>query len=151
MATRSRASNRGFWLVVGPIAAASVVLLVLIVANRPAARRASEFTARDNVRTALRAAEAVREKEGTFAAATALRLRQVEPDLLFIDPDEASNNSEVVSVLATDTLWAAAVRAETGTCFWVRDRPGQGAEYGTGTDCSGEAAKTATPATWPSP
>jgi hypothetical protein len=151
MASRSRSSNRGFWLVVGPIAAASVVLLVLILANRPAARRASAFTARDHVRTALRAAEAVREQAGTFAAATALRLRQVEPDLLFIDPDEASNNADVISVLATDSVWAAAARAETGACFWVRDRPGQGAEYGTGTDCSGEAARTATPGTWPSP
>jgi hypothetical protein len=151
MATRARMSNRGFWLVVGPIAGASVLLLVLILANRPAAHRASEFTARDNLRTALAAAQAVRRRDGSYAAATALRLRQVQPDLLFIDPDESSNNADVISVLATDSMWAAASRAETGACFWVRDRPDRGTEYGTGTDCTGDAARTATPAAWPSP
>ncbi|HEY1126465.1 MAG TPA: hypothetical protein VGF83_01775, partial [Actinomycetota bacterium] len=89
MGDPASASNRGFWLVVGLMAAASAVLLVLILLNRPAAERASEFTARDNLRTALVAAESVRNQEGTFGAAGALRLSQAEPDLLFIDPDES--------------------------------------------------------------
>ena len=152
MGETGRWSNRGFWLVVGLMAAASAVLLVLILLNRPGAERASEFTARDNLRTALAAAETVRDHEGTFAAASALRLRQAEPDLLFIDPDEASNNAEVISVLATDSMWAAAARAETGACFWLRVRPSRPTVYGRGgTDCSGEAASAAAPAAWPSP
>src|SRR2546422_903822 len=60
MGGAARASNRGFWLVVGLMVAASAVLLVLILLNRPAAQRASEFTARHNLRTALAAAETVR-------------------------------------------------------------------------------------------
>ncbi|HEX9716592.1 MAG TPA: hypothetical protein VGA93_01485 [Actinomycetota bacterium] len=151
--TPTQSSNRGFWLVVGPLAAASAVLVALIFLNRPSAERASEFTARDNLRTALVAAEAVREEEGTFAAATALQLRGVETDLLFIDPDQASNNSEVISVFASGSVWAAAARAETGACFWVRARPDRPTAFGTGTDCSGEAASTgpAGPEGWPSP
>ncbi len=79
-----------------------------------------------------------------------------EPDYenqeqLFIDPDEASNNSEVISVLATDSLWAGAVRAETGACFWLRVRPGQQVVFGTGSDCTGLAARAAEPSAWPSP
>jgi len=149
----AEASNRGFWLVVGPLAAVSTLLVALIFLNRPDAERASEFTARDNLRTALDAAEAVRQEEGTFAAATALRLREVESDLLFIDPDQASNNSEVISVFASGSVWAAAARAETGACFWVRARPDRSTAFGTGTDCSGEAASTgrAGPEGWPSP
>ncbi len=131
--------------------AASAVLLVLILLNRPSAERASEFTARDNLRTALAAAETVRDQEGTFAAASALRLRQAEPDLLFIDPDEASNNAEVISVLATDSMWAAAARAETGACFGGRVRPGRPPVSGLGPDCRGEAAGAAARAAWPSP
>jgi len=151
--TPTGGSNRGFWLVVGPLAAASALLVALILLNRPAAERASEFTARDNLRTALDAAEAVRQEEGTFGAATALRLRGVETDLLFIDPDQASNNSEVISVFASGSVWAAAARAETGACFWVRARPNRPTAYGTGADCSGEAASTgrAGPEGWPSP
>jgi hypothetical protein len=151
MVDPARTSNRGFWLVVGPMAVAGTVLLVLILLNRPAAERASEFTARDNLRTALAAAESVRDLEGTFGAAGALRLRQAEPDLLFIDPDESSNNAEVISVLATDAMWAAAARAETGACFWLRVRPGRPAVYGRGTDCSGNAAGVGAPAAWPAP
>jgi hypothetical protein len=147
MVDPARTSNRGFWSVVGLMAAASVVLLVLILLNRPAAQRASEFTARDNLRTA----ETLRDREGTFGAAGALRLRQAEPDLLFIDPDESSNNAEVISVLATDAMWAAAARAETGACFWLRVRPGRPTVYGRGTDCSGNAAGIGTPAAWPAP
>jgi len=149
----AEASNRGFWLVVAPLAAASALLVALIFLNRPAAERASEFTARDNLRTALDAAEAVRQEGGTFAAATALRLGEVESDLLFIDPDQASNNSEVISVFASGSVWAAAARAGTGACFWVRARPDRPTAFGTGTDCSGEAASTrgAGPEGWPSP
>jgi hypothetical protein len=151
MADSARTSNKGFWLIVGLMAGASVVLLILILLNRPAAGRASEFTARDNLRTALAAAETVREREGSFDAANALRLRQAQPDLLFIEPDESSNNAEVISVLAGDTMWAAAARAETGACFWLRVRPGGPVVYGRGTDCSGQAAGVAAPAAWPSP
>ncbi len=144
-------SNRGFWLVLGLMGAASVVLLILILVNRPAAERATEFTARDNLRRALSLAEAVRAQEGSFSQATALALRRADPELLFIDPDEASNNSEVISVLATDSLWAGAVRAETGACFWLRVRPGEQAVFGTGSDCTGLAARAAAPSAWPSP
>ena len=149
----AEASNRSFWLVVAPLAAASALLVALIFLNRPAAERASEFTARDNLRAALDAAQAVRQEEGTFAAATALRLRGVETDLLFIDPDQASNNPEVISVFASGSVWAAAARAGTGACFWVRARPDRPTAFGTGTDCSGEAASTrgAGPEGWPSP
>jgi hypothetical protein len=149
MTTGTRASNRGFWLVVGPIVAASAPLLVLIVLNRPAAHRASEFAARHNLRTALTAAEAVRSAEGSFAAASALRTRQAEPDLLFIGPDEASNNPDVISVFANDSAWAAATRAETGTSFWLRARPDRPTVYGS--DCTGQAAAAAALAAWPSP
>jgi len=86
-----------------------------------------------------------------YAVAKALRLGQVELDVLFIYPDESSNNAEVISVLATDSLWAAAARAETGACFWLRVRPGRPTVYGRGTDCSGQAAGAAAPAAWPSP
>lgn len=144
-------SNRGFWTVLGVMGAASVVLLILILVNRPAAERATEFTARDNLRTALSLAETIRSQEGSFSQATALALRRADPDLLFIDPDEASNNSEVISVYASDPLWAAAVRAETGACYWLRIRPGGSPLFGSGSDCTGLAARSGAPSAWPSP
>ena len=72
-------------------------------------------------------------------------------DLLLIDPDQSSNNPEVVSVLATDSAWTGSARAETGECFWIRLASTGGTVYGTGTDCSAEEASAAPPATWPEP
>lgn len=146
-----RASNRGFWLVAAPTAAVGVLLLALIFANRPAAERASEFMARDNLRTALEAARAVAGREGTLAAATPLVMDKEADDLLFIDPDLASNDPDVVSVFASDEVWAGAARADTGACFWIRTAPSGEAVVGIGTDCTGEAAVAGTPAAWPSP
>jgi hypothetical protein len=150
-ATAGAPSNRGFWLVIVPIALLAAGLLVLILANRPAAERASEFTARHNLRVSLDAARAIANREGTFAAAGTVAMREQASDLAFTDPDLASNNPEVVSVYATDVLWAAAARAETGACFWIRTDPVGHVETGRGTDCTGDAASTGRPVAWPSP
>jgi hypothetical protein len=144
-------SNRGFWYVVGPMVVVGAGLLVLIFANRPAAERASEFTARHDLRIALDGARAIRDRAGTFAAAGALGMRRQVSDLAFTDPDLASNNPEVISVYATDGLWAAAARAETGACFWIRTDAAGRTQTGRGSDCTGEAASTEAPVAWPSP
>jgi hypothetical protein len=147
----TRTSNRGFWLVVGPMVVLSALLLVLILANRPVAERASEFTARHNLRTSLAAARAIERTTGTFAAADAIAMRVRASDLAFTDPDLSSNNPDVISVFATDRVWAAAARAETGACFWIRTGPSGAVQTGRGTDCTGQAASTERPVAWPSP
>jgi hypothetical protein len=150
-ATAGASSNRGFWLVVAPITLVGAGLLALILTNRPAAERASEFTARHNLRISLDAARAIADREGTFAAAGTVAMRAEASDLAFTDPDLASNNPEVISVYATDALWAAAARAETGACFWIRTDPLGHVETGRGVDCTGDAASAGRPAAWPSP
>jgi hypothetical protein len=147
----ARSSNRGFWLVVGPMAAVSALLLVLIFANRPAAGRASEFTARHNLRTSLSAARAIQRTTGTFAAAGPIAMRVQASDLAFTDPDLSSNNPDVISVFASDGVWAAASRADTGACFWIRTDASGDVQTGRGSDCTGQAASTEAPAAWPSP
>lgn len=146
-------SNRGFWIAVAPIAALGALLLGLILVTRPAAERASEFTARDNLRTAAGAARDVATREGSLAEAVPLELgaEAVAHDLLFIDPDLASNDPDVVSVFATTDLWAGAARADTGACFWIRITRAGDETVGTGTRCSGDAAAAARAGTWPSP
>lgn len=135
----------------GPIAVVGAALLVLIFANRPAAERASEFTARHSLRASLDAARAIAMREGTLRAANTVAMREQASDLAFTDPDLASNNPEVVSVFATDALWAGAARAETGACFWIRIDASGHVDTGRGTDCTGEAASVGRPIAWPSP
>lgn len=150
-------SNRGFWKIVIPLAAAGIVLFVLVIVFRPVARTGAVAYAQANLRKAAEAAETVAVADGSLADATRQRL-SVEgsiEDLLLIDPDQSSNDPEVVSVLATEGAWTGSVRAETGECFWIRLRTGSGSGFGTvfgtGTDCSADAASAAEPSAWPAP
>jgi hypothetical protein len=147
------ASNRGFWKVFLALGAGGIALVVLVIAFRPVARTGAVAFAQQNLRTAAGAAQRVADAEGSLEAVTALRMR-AEPavsDLLFIDPDTSSNDSEIVSVRATAAAWTGAVRADTGECFWMRVEATGDLVFGVGTDCSAEEASEAVPTSWPEP
>lgn len=150
-------SNRGFWKVMIPLAVTGVLLFVLVIAFRPVARTGAVAYAQANLRKTAETAETVARTDGSLADATRQRLSDegAVEDLLLIDPDTSSNDPEVVSVLATEAAWTGSVRAETGECFWIRLQPGSGSGFGkvfgTGTDCSADAASDARPSAWPEP
>jgi hypothetical protein len=145
--------NAGFWKFFVATAAGGVLLVVLVIAFRPVARSGAVAFAQSNLRAAADAAERIAEDDGSLVAPTALRMRTDAglDDLLFIDPDVASNDSEIVSVWATDEAWTGAARADTGDCFWVRIEVSGDRSFGTGTDCSAEEAADAPAGGWPDP
>jgi len=146
-------SNRGFWTVFLALGAGGIALVVLVIASRPIARTGAVAYAQQNLRSAASVARQVAEVDGTLGAATVQRMG-VEPDvdrLLFVDPDTSSNDSEIVSVRATDASWTGAARADTGDCFWVRVEATGRTVVGTGTDCSADEASEAPPGAWPEP
>jgi hypothetical protein len=150
------AGNRGFWKVFIGLAVGGILLVALVIAFRPVARTGAVAYAQSNLRKVAAAAERVRAQEGTFEDATRRRLAldgELE-DLLLIDPDQSSNDSEVVSVLAADGSWTGSARADTGECFWIRLEGAGGSLarfLGTGTDCSAEEASLADAGSWPEP
>lgn len=148
-----RRSNRGFWKVLFALGAGGIGLVVLVVAFRPVARTGAVAFAQSNLRAAAATAERVIATEGSPAAATAqrMRLERSVDRLLFIDPDQSSNDPEIVSVLATDEAWTGAARADTGECFWVRVQASGQTVFGTGTDCSADEASLAEQGAWPEP
>ncbi len=142
--------NRGFWKAIVPMAAGGLLLIALVLGFRPLARTGAVAYAQSNLRATADAAERVAETDGTLEGATALRLRN-EPgldDLLLIDPDVSSNDSEILSVYATEERWTAAARADTGACFWIRIEASGTRSLGTGTDCSAEDASEAPAGDW---
>jgi len=145
--------NAGFWKIFIGLAAGGILLIVLVVVFRPVARTGAVAYAQSNLRTAAEAAERLAAEEGSLAAASRPRL-ELDPavsDLLLIDPDQASNDSEVVSVSARKEAWTGSARADTGECFWIRVLPSGETVLGTGTDCSGDEAALAEPNGWPEP
>jgi hypothetical protein len=145
----SRRSNRGFWYVLLPMALGGLLLIALIIAFRPTVKRNADALVQSNLRAAMGAALDIRDAEGSFTAAQPLRLREELPDLLFIDPDESSNEPGIVSVFTAADTWAGAARADTGECFWIRVGTSGDPELGTGTDCSGDQVSTARGNGWP--
>ena len=139
-----------------PLIVGGIVLIVLVLLFRPVARTGAVAYAQANLRRAAEAAEHLA-TDGSFVDADreTMAARGGVDDLLLIDPDQSSNDPDVVSVLATASAWTGSARAETGECFWVRVAPGAGGSfgtvYGTGTDCSAEEASAAPPGTWPEP
>ena len=145
-------ANRGFWKVIAPLVVGGIVLVVLVLVFRPVARTGAVAYAQANLRRAAEAAEELA-AGGSLARADRTRLAAEGgvDDLLLIDPDQSSNDPEVVSVLATAQAWTGSARAETGECFWIRLAATGGTVVGTGTDCSADEASAAAPGAWPEP
>jgi hypothetical protein len=129
------------------------LLVTLVIAFRPVARSGAIAYAQLNLRTVADVAERVGLDDGSLSTATRERLADEAAlgDILLIDPDQGSNDPEVVSVLATDEAWTGTTRAETGECFWIRIQAQGETVRGTGTDCSAEDASAAEPGDWPDP
>jgi hypothetical protein len=137
-----RRSNRGFWLVLGAILAASAILMVEIFANRPIAETIGR--AQHDLRAAEAEARSVLDATGTFEAADAEALDAAGLDggaLNVVGPDEASSGLGEVSVYADATTWAAAVSARPNACFYLKLVAGRDDPlYGVGTECTGREA-----------
>jgi hypothetical protein len=138
--------NRGFWIVMGVLLASGVFLVVEILAHRPLADTIGH--AQDTLRRAQGAAETIRSDGGSFAEADGAGLSQAVPSLRFVGSDQASTGLDVVSVAASDEIWAAAVQARPGACFFLRLDVGEDPRYGTGESCTGEAALGAAEPRW---
>jgi hypothetical protein len=139
-------SNRGFWIVAGTMLVGGLFLVVEIFANRPLA--SSIGHAQDSLRRAQTAAEVVSGRTGSFEEADPASLEEDVPDLIFRAGDEASSGLDVVSVSASDLVWAAAVQTRPGACFYIRLGVGEDPRYGAGTECTGQAALLADDSRW---
>jgi hypothetical protein len=139
-------SNRGFWIVAVALALGGIFLVVEIFANRPLAESIGH--AQQTLRMAEAAAEVVRDRAGDYAGGDADGLSAALPELTFRPADAPSFGNDVVSVSASDTVWAAAVQARPGACFYLRLAIGSDPAYGVGTGCTGEDALEASDTRW---
>jgi hypothetical protein len=139
-------SNRRFWLVVGVMTLGAIILVVEIFANRNIANTIGH--AQHTLRKAQDAAEVVESRTGSFEGASAEELEADVPDVAFREANDESSGLDVVSVFASETTWASAVQARPGACFYLRLDIGADPRYGSGTECTGEAALEAEDTRW---
>jgi hypothetical protein len=145
-AARAPGSGRGFWIVVVTLLTAGVLLVVEIFANRPIADTIGHAEA--TLRSAQAAAEGIRARTGSFRDADADGIAAQTATITTRDPEQASSGLDDVSVAATSTTWAAAVRARPGACFYLRLEVDQAPRYGVGTVCTGRVALSASDTRW---
>lgn len=145
-----RHPNRGFWLVLGTILAASAIIVVEIFANRPIANTIGR--AQHDLRIAEAEARAVLAETGSFEGADAESLAAAALDdgaLVVVGPDDVSSGLGEVSVYADVTTWAAAVSVRPNACFYLKlVAGGDDPLYGVGTTCTGREALDARDARW---
>jgi hypothetical protein len=105
-----------------------------------------DAAARDAATEAMAIARERFEAAASFAAAGTAALSAEAPDLIFVDGPSVA--ASIVSVEARRDAWAAAVMGPSGACYWVRASAEGLVRYGTGADCTGEAALAAEALAW---
>lgn len=145
-----RGSGRGFWLVVGSLGLACVLLLVEIFANRPIANDIGR--AQHALRVAESGAARVYTETGSYAGADAAGLTASRFDggeLTYVDAGTSSSGTSSVSIGITDGQWTAAVQVRPGACFYLRLIPGApDPKYGVGTECTAIQARGSSDDRW---
>ena len=138
--------NRGFWLVVGGIGLASVLLVAAILYNAPMTETIGH--AEDTLRLAQAAAQRIHDSDGSFASADAATLAASDPSHTYRDGTTPSAGLDDISIATGPASWGAAVQARPGACFYLHLTDGGEVFYGVGTVCTGSAAMSATDPRW---
>jgi hypothetical protein len=141
-----RGGGRGFWMVAGALALGCVLLVTQIFANLSIKETIAH--AQHTLLLARAEANEVLANTGSYAGASPQRLATEEPSLTYRSADEPSTGLNDVSVAASPTVWAAAVRAASDACFTIRLEAGGEVRYGAGEECTGSAALGASAPRW---
>lgn len=107
--------------------------------------RASDAAAQGTLASAAVVAQTAWAEQGTFPSDPAA-LAAFDPSVRFTGG--ASTGPTSIAMSAEDAAFAAAVRSDSGTCWWVRLDAAGATTYGSGDTCTGQAAMSADAPTW---
>jgi len=107
--------------------------------------KAYDAAAQGTIGRAVVVAQSLHAEAGTFPT-DAATLSTYDPGLHFTSG--ASTGPTSVSYGIAGSGFGAAVKSESGTCWWVRIDESGVTTYGSGTPCTGAAATSASSPTW---
>jgi hypothetical protein len=149
---------RMLWVVAGLAVAAVVAFVVLSGADEAGSQIADarsdtvsqidtayDAAAQGTVGRAVVVAQTFHAENGSFPTDPAT-LSAFDPGLRFISGP--SNDPASVSYAVSGSEFGAAVRSESGTCWWVGIDAGGVTTYGSGSECTGSAAMAAAAPSW---
>jgi type IV pilus assembly protein PilA len=129
----------------------AILIAIAIPTFLGARQRAQNRAAQSSLRNALTAAKTIYTDTQSYAGATDTVLDGVEPSLDFVPTATDSTSQNIVSVLPTATVFSAAAKSASNTCYWIKEDTSTGTRYGSTTDltaCDGTAAAAAAGTTW---
>jgi hypothetical protein len=106
---------------------------------------AQDAAAQGTLGRAVMVAQSLRAEQGSFTTDVAT-LSAYDPGLLFTAGP--STDLSTVSFAVSGSDFGAAVRSESGTCWWVRIDAAGVTTYGSGSACVGSAAMAASAPSW---
>jgi hypothetical protein len=146
------------WLAAGLAAAAMLAFVFLRGADEAGTQiagaqsevlsqvdRAYDAAAQGTMGRAVVVALSLHAEHGTFTTDLAT-LSAYDPGLRFTSGP--SNDPATISYAVDGGGFGAAVRSESGTCWWVRIDASSVTTYGSGTPCTGSAATAASAPSW---
>ena len=107
--------------------------------------RAYDAAAQATIGHAVVVAQTLHAESGSFTTAVAT-LSAYDPTLRFTSGP--SDGPETVSYAVSGSEFGAAVRSESGTCWWVKIAASSVTTYGSGSACTGSAAMAASAPSW---
>ena len=107
--------------------------------------RAYDAAAQGSIGRAVVVALSLHAESGSFTTDLAT-LSAYDPGLRFTAGP--SKGPETISYAVDATRFGAAVRSESGTCWWARIDASGVTTYGSGTPCTGNAAMAASAVSW---
>jgi hypothetical protein len=156
--TRGSFDLRLLWIAAGLAAAAVFAFVVLSGADEAGTRiadaesgtlaqvdKAYDAAAQGTIGRAIVVAQNLYAEQGSFTTDLAT-LSAYDPGLRFTSGP--SNDPDTVSYAVNGSGFGAAVRSESGTCWWVHVDAGSVTTYGSGSPCTGSAALAASDQSW---
>lgn len=118
---------------IGPVLLVAVAVPTFIGArNKIREREAQDRAAQSSLRNAVTSAKVIFTDHEDYRDATPAALGHAEPTLAFTAPGVDSTSQTTISAgAAGPTTFFAAARSASGTCWYVRDVVGSGADAGT--------------------
>jgi hypothetical protein len=149
---------RLLWIAAGLVVAAVIAFVFLSGADKAGKQigdaqldtvaqidRAYDAAAQSTIGHAVVVAQTLHAESGSFTTDVAT-LSAYDPALRFTSGP--SNDPTTVSYAVSGSQFGAAVRSESGTCWWVRIAASSVTTYGSGSTCTGNAAMAASAPNW---
>lgn len=157
---RARASlgPRFAWIVAGLVVAAALAFVFLRSADEAGKQiadsrsqaisqidRAYDAAAQGTIGRAAMVALSLYAERGSFSTDLAA-LSAYDPELRFVSGP--SNDPTTISYATDASGFGAALRSESGTCWWAKIDTNSVTTYGSGSPCTGSAAMAASAPSW---